>query len=746
MTFLGDLCFKIGSGATPKGGKDSYRGGGYALIRSQNVQDWEFTKSGLAYINDEQASKLDAVQVESGDVLLNITGDSVTRACIVPADIRKARVNQHVCIVRPDGERLDNVYLLMFLESIKRRLLQIASSGATRNALTKASIEALDLRLPTIEEQRRIAAPIRNISAQIDNLTQINGHLLELTSAKYVELSKNQKNCNLNDICEFVNDKTAIENAVLETYVSTESLIADKRGRQIASKLPTSGKVTVYHPGDILISNIRPYFKKIWFADCMGTCSNDVLAFRAKSDDMASLLYFTLYSDAFFEYTVAGSKGTKMPRGDKKQIMSYRIPAIDDVVKVFSSEASKVLNLISTNRREIATLEQLRDALLPKLMSGEIDASKVELPTPPEQAQTSTNGRLWLVRVLFSCCSALCIWTSRTSVEAKGSTMVGNHTVESILKAMQNTLNAHQLKRLKGVLSANLAVETNTVEDNENKNLLNSFLTAKELEGCSERTLKYYESTLAHYIRETSAPLTQVDTEQLRAYLTDYQDTHVVGKVTIDNIRRILATFFSWLEDEGYIVKSPARKIRRVKAPVRVKEIISDEDMERLRDGCETIRDLAMIDLLSSTGMRVGELVKLNRTSINMGERECIVQGKGNKERKAYFDARAKLHLEEYLRERNDDNPALFVGLCGNHARISICSVENRLRSLGKKLQLPRVHPHKFRRTMATNAINRGMPVEQVQKLLGHVKIETTMEYALVSQSNVKASHRRYLG
>ena len=198
--------------------------------------------------------------------------------------------------------------------------------------------------------------------------------------------------------------------------------------------------------------------------------------------------------------------------------------------------------------------------------------------------------------------------------------MVGNHTVESILKAMQNTLNAHQLKRLKGVLSANLAVETNTVEDNENKNLLNSFLTAKELEGCSERTLKYYESTLAHYIRETSAPLTQVDTEQLRAYLTDYQDTHVVGKVTIDNIRRILATFFSWLEDEDYIVKSPARKIRRVKAPVRVKEIISDEDMERLRDGCETIRDLAMIDLLSSTGMRVGELVKLNRTSINMGE------------------------------------------------------------------------------------------------------------------------------
>lgn len=324
--------------------------------------------------------------------------------------------------------------------------------------------------------------------------------------------------------------------------------------------------------------------------------------------------------------------------------------------------------------------------------------------------------------------------------------MTRSNTIESILRAMQGVLDAQQLKQLKNVLSIQLAMEAPPDDADEAKELLNSFLAAKELEGCSERTLRYYESTLAYYISKTAVPLTRVDTEQLRSYLADYQATHTVGRVTIDNIRRILATFFSWLEDEDYIVKSPARKIRRVKTPVRVKETISDEDMERLRDGCETLRDLAIIDLLSSTGMRVGELVKLNRENIDLGERECIVQGKGNKERKAYFDARTKLHLGEYLRTRSDDDPALFIGLSGRHKRITISSVESRLRSLGRKLRLPRIHPHKFRRTMATNAIDRGMPVEQVQKLLGHVKIDTTMQYALVSQSNVKASHRKYLG
>lgn len=321
-----------------------------------------------------------------------------------------------------------------------------------------------------------------------------------------------------------------------------------------------------------------------------------------------------------------------------------------------------------------------------------------------------------------------------------------SHEVEinNILSAMQPLLNSNQLKQLSCVLKAQFPSQR--VTGDESESLLTSFLLAKELEGCSERTIGYYEATLRHFNGSISLPVTQINTEAIREYLMRYQQEHSVSKVTVDNIRRILSSFFSWLEDEDYVVKSPARKIKRIKAPVRVKETISDEDMERLRDGCETLRDLAIIDLLASTGMRVGELVRLDRNSVDLEGRECVVQGKGNKERPAYFDARAKLHLSEYLETRDDGNQALFVGLSGEHGRLTIGAIEGRLRALGRKLDMPRIHPHKFRRTMATNAINRGMPVEQVQKLLGHVKIDTTMEYALVNQSRVKASHRRYLG
>lgn len=313
--------------------------------------------------------------------------------------------------------------------------------------------------------------------------------------------------------------------------------------------------------------------------------------------------------------------------------------------------------------------------------------------------------------------------------------------INSILAEMQPILKTSQLKRLKDALKH--AFEPKQHETNET--LLQTFLTAKEVEGCSPKTLQYYEDTLARTLATVGKPIGAIESDDLRRYLNDYEATRNTSKVTIDNIRRIMSSFFTWLEDEDYIVKSPVRRIHRVKTAQVAKETLSDEELETLRDACEKSRDLAVVDLLASTGMRIGELVRLDIADVNLQERECIVTGKGNKQRPVYFDARAKLHLAEYLETRADNNSALFVSLDSKAKRITVGGMELRLRNLGKKAGVSRVHPHKFRRTLATHAIDKGMPIEQVQKLLGHAKIDTTMHYAMVNQNNVKASHRKYL-
>ena len=278
-----------------------------------------------------------------------------------------------------------------------------------------------------------------------------------------------------------------------------------------------------------------------------------------------------------------------------------------------------------------------------------------------------------------------------------------------------------------------------------NEKLLEKFIAAKRIEGRTRPTLLYYESTIRHLLSDVPGSLLNFTAEDIRDYLSDFQQKRQSSSVTVNNIRRIFSSFFSWLEQEDYIIKSPMRRIHKVKTGTRVKSTISDEEMETLRDHCDNKRDLAMIDFLASTGIRVGELVRLNRTDINFNERECIVSGKGNKQRIVYFNARAKTHLLNYLGERTDENPALFVSLHQPTERLRISGVETRLRKLGRETGVMHVHPHKFRRTLATAAIDRGMPVEQVQRLLGHVKIDTTMQYAMVNQNNVKMSHRRYL-
>ena len=320
-----------------------------------------------------------------------------------------------------------------------------------------------------------------------------------------------------------------------------------------------------------------------------------------------------------------------------------------------------------------------------------------------------------------------------------------NEKIATVLNEMSAYLSIAQMKKLQEVIVKTFSENEICRQNISNEEFLEMFLTAKKIEGCSERTIKYYRMTTNHLLGYLKEPIRKVTTETMRQYLVDYQKINNCGKTTVDNIRRNISSFFSWLEEEDYILKSPMRRIHKIKTKKTVKNIISDEEIERLRDSCDNIRDTAMVDLLYSTGIRVGELVRLNREDINFSERECVVFGKGDKERRVYFDAKAKINLEEYLQSRTDTNPALFVTLDQPYDRLKISGVEIRLRQLGRKLKIEKIHPHKFRRTMATRAIDKGMPIEQVQKILGHSQIDTTMRYAIVNQNNVKASHRKYI-
>lgn len=371
---------------------------------------------------------------------------------------------------------------------------------------------------------------------------------------------------------------------------------------------------------------------------------------------------------------------------------------------------------------EINALIKQRDELLPLLMNG----------------QASVNSDLSASYIIY---------------KNKIIRIMKENIIQAIVAEMQRDLDCRQMARLKAVLTSELhnveIIEKSdcaTQQTQENEHLLNSFISAKKIEGCSDKTLAYYRNTIERLLVTLSLAICHITTTDIRTYLSDYQEEHQSSKVTIDNMRRIFSSFFAWLEDEDYIAKSPVRRIHKVKTDSLVKEVLSDEQLEQLRDSCTTKRDLAIIDFLSSTGIRVGELVKLNREDIDFHERQCVVFGKGNKERIVYFNARTKLHLQQYLNGRTDDNPALFVSLHSPHTRLTISGVEIRIRKLGQSLSMPKVHPHKFRRTLATMTIDKGMPIEQVQRLLGHVRIDTTLHYAIVNQNNVKLAHKKYLG
>lgn len=439
----------------------------------------------------------------------------------------------------------------------------------------------------------------------------------------------------------------------------------------------------------------------------------------------------------------AGS-GTTFPEVSGKTMASAELTLPDvNLCAEFEGYATPLLEQQRCLEEESRQLGNLRDALLPKLMSGEIDVSRVDA------TQLNNHFLLQSSKLEFKCIIQYPFskqtLPNRSMLQPCDLGEKMNETLANqIANKMSIFLNSVQMKALQNVLAETFKLtSSNAIHDD--RNILDLFLQAKKVEGCSPQTIKYYQSVIQKISDQIQKPFPQITTEDLRNYLDSYQERKSPSRVTLDNIRRIMSTFFSWLEDEEYIVKSPVRRIKRVKTISVIKETFTDEQIEIIRDGCPTLRDRAIIELLSSTGIRIGELVRLNKTDINFLERECIVLGKGNKERRAYFDAKTKIYLERYLKSRNDNNPALFVGFNTSHKRLTIGAIEDRLRSIGKRLGVNKVYPHKFRRTLATNAIDRGMPIEQVQKLLGHSRIDTTMHYALVNESNVKASHRRYL-
>lgn len=472
--------------------------------------------------------------------------------------------------------------------------------------------------------------------------------------------------------------------------------------------------VTV-HDGDLVFSWSGTLLLRFWAGGDAGLNQH---LFKVTSEVYPSWFYYAWTKHHLARFTMlAKDRATTMGHIKRSALEESEVLLPPKEKLTMQTKCMQpIIDQVIANKIEVRKLAALRDALLPKLMSGEIDVSKIDL--------TQLNSHLLHSRQCLVHTMPI-VPSERNSVET---------VINTVLSEMQSFLEPRQLKHL--AITLRQALEPRQPEPKQD--LLNLFLTAKEVEGCSPKTIAYYEATLRRMSASLAKSYTQVESDDLRRYLNDYEISRGSSKVTIDNIRRIMSSFFSWLEDEDYIVKSPVRRIRRVKTVQVTKEVLSDEELEILRD-------LAIVDLLASTGMRIGELVRLDRKDVNLHERECLVMGKGNKQRPVYFDARAKLHLAEYLASRIDKNPALFVALDSSARRVTVGGVELRLRNLGRSAGVNRVHPHKFRRTLATHAIDKGMPIEQVQKLLGHAKIDTTMHYAMVNQNNVKASHRKYL-
>ena len=497
--------------------------------------------------------------------------------------------------------------------------------------------------------------------------------------------------------------------------LKSEKNITPKGLEKSATVLAPKGSVTLS-----ITRHLRPSIL------CIDACINQSVVAILENDKVSKEYIYPLLNRDI-PRLMSLRTGAQQPHINKETVEAINVvlpPA--NIMGAYINIAESIYNAIFNNAKEVEELTKQRDELLPLLMNG----------------QASVNYHLSAAFL-----SSFILYRDQYKLYNMKETVI-----QAVLDGMRVVLTEKQLEMLTDVtrkalseceITPKLAEEEQ--RNKENAELLGAFISSKKVEGCSVKTIHYYESSIEKLISTINKNVCDIETKDIRCYLADQQEQRGLSKVTIDNLRRIYSSFFSWLEDEDYITKSPVRRIHKVRTDALVKEVLTDENIEVLRDSCQEIRDVAMVDLLLSTGMRVGELVKINREDIDFHERQCVVFGKGNKEREVYFNARTKIHLKKYLEQRTDANPALFVSLRAPHTRLTISGVEVRLRQLGKKVNLNKVHPHKFRRTLATMAIDKGMPIEQVQKMLGHVKIDTTLHYAMVNQANVKMAHRKYI-
>ena len=713
---------------------------GAISLSPSNIVDGIMDLSKCTYISWAKYEESPEIKITPNDIVIVKTGNSYGRTAIIRNVEHPMTLNPQFVVLK--DIQINPVYLAYFLKTdeFQKQIYGIVG-GSAIPTLSQEDLASLIVRVPNENIQNTIADILDSLDGKIelnklinDNLEAMAKQLYDYWFVQFDFPNEDGKPYKSSGGAMVWNDKLKREIPQGWDFCFLEDLLTIRNGRDhkhLADGIyPVYGsggemrKVSEYlYDGESVLMPRKGSLNNIMYVNEAFWTVDTMFYSEMKLSNCAKYIYYTIKDIDFTRW----DSGTGVPSMTSSTLYSIKlVKPQNETLKKFDEMISPLFEHMKQISKQNAVLTKHRDELLPLLMNG----------------QASVNYHL-----SASFLSSLILYRDQYKFYDMKETII-----QAVLDGMRAFLTDNQLELLTDVtkralseceITPKLAEEEQ--RNKENAELLGAFISSKKVEGCSDKTIHYYKSSIEKLIATVKKNVCDISTNDIRCYLAEQQEQRGLSKVTIDNLRRIYSSFFSWLEDEDLITKSPVRRIHKVRTDALVKEVLTDENIEVLRDSCQELRDIAMIDLLLSTGMRVGELVKINREDIDFQERQCIVFGKGNKEREVYFNARTKIHLKKYLEQRTDTNPALFVSLHEPHTRLTISGVEVRLRQLGKRVNLNKVHPHKFRRTLATMAIDKGMPIEQVQKMLGHVKIDTTLHYAMVNQTNVKIAHRKFL-